>query len=596
MSDPKEKHSFSGRITRIAAEPRLSKSGDYVFRGLEVLAAPDNKRVFVLIPESVCAMDREDLYRFPLLCREGAEMAAFGLVRNNELTDGTIIHMADVDTYLVLEPYRLVSVTDAVEAGMCLRSVDARYRMAADEPFWMAKGKMVHHLFDYLLAAEAAGREPSFNEAFQAARPALLEVLPGSAVSVKNGDLVEDAKRHFSNLKSWIDKTDLQNTGVLVEADGMSSVFGIKGRADAILSRGDSRTIIELKTGRQVMDDHLVQLYAYSLLFTDTESDPIPEGVVFYSGTGAVRKLRRSERPLVIEGRNRVIALKNSYTRPVDGSPSALFDETCPRTGKCFQSRACSTLYPVSDSSALGALGPEAQEYYTRWFTSLSKEINHIEGEFAAILNPNTLHERVTAGITVGIAELSALDEHVRIAPGAPLEADADSNTPDMGYALKRAKRRIRFILEEKTVEFGAGEEIILHPGDPCSGRAMRGIVEGTREGVVTAAVSLPRNCRPGNGDEPTPIVLDGVDTAWYVDRVPFLRGPELARQALLRFLLSADPGLVGTVRPECTKPGVELSEAVTRTEMDKAPVKDGKSSGKPSRTRRAASSATGRV
>ncbi|GEM_PF-5567613 len=128
-----------GYVTRIALEPQRARRGDYLFRGLEILSETDAPRTFLIIPESVLEFGRPDLYGFPGLCWEGAEIAAFKAQLNNTLEDGSTILVVTPETELVLEPFRPVSVTEAVEAAGCIRLVDLRYRVAPARTFWMAK-------------------------------------------------------------------------------------------------------------------------------------------------------------------------------------------------------------------------------------------------------------------------------------------------------------------------------------------------------------------------------------------------------------------------------------------------------------------------
>ena len=138
---------FQGVVVRIASEPKTALRGGYIFRGLEVSDGSHTDRIFLMFPEFA----GEDLYGFPLLCWSGARIAAFNLQLNNRLDDGSVIYTVTSESRLVLEPFRLVSVTEAVEAAGCIRSADLRYRVGSGEPFWMAKGRLIHTLLDCLL-------------------------------------------------------------------------------------------------------------------------------------------------------------------------------------------------------------------------------------------------------------------------------------------------------------------------------------------------------------------------------------------------------------------------------------------------------------
>ena len=108
---------------------------------------------------------------------------------------------------MVLEPFRLVSVTDAVEAAGCIRSADLSNRVGSGEPFWMAKGRLIHSLLDCLLYNHAESWDRIFPEAYQEALPALMAVLPGSGIFPDQEAFGDEAGAHFNNLKSWLRKS-----------------------------------------------------------------------------------------------------------------------------------------------------------------------------------------------------------------------------------------------------------------------------------------------------------------------------------------------------------------------------------------------------
>ena len=193
MSSESTSHSLEGRVVRIASEPRVATKGGYLFRGLELAGDTDSDRIFIIFP--VFAGD--DLYEFPLLCWEGARIAAFDLELNNRLEDGSVIYAATEQSELVLEPYHLVSVTEAVEAASCLRIADVRYRVAPDEPIFMAKGKLIHTLFEHLVQNGAGAWTSAFEAAFRSALPAFMSALPGSRVVTDEKALEDEARGHF---------------------------------------------------------------------------------------------------------------------------------------------------------------------------------------------------------------------------------------------------------------------------------------------------------------------------------------------------------------------------------------------------------------
>ena len=278
VDEKNPKHSsVSGRITRISSEPKTAAKGGYLFRGLELASDQIDGRIFVILPSFV----GDELYEFPLLCWAGAEIACFNLEVNNRLEDGTIIYSATPESDLILEPRRTVSVTEAVEAAACIWSADVRFRVGPEEPFWMAKGKLIHTFFEYLVSRGSGHVRNNFREAYRKAVPALISVLPGSDINIHSKTLEEEARTHFTNIKSWLKRNSNIFESAEVEADQMSTRWGLKGRADALFrGNGGTTTILELKSGKVPVEDHQLQLFAYSLIFSEDGSAGTPDGYI----------------------------------------------------------------------------------------------------------------------------------------------------------------------------------------------------------------------------------------------------------------------------------------------------------------------------
>ncbi|MEJ2717190.1 MAG: PD-(D/E)XK nuclease family protein [Deltaproteobacteria bacterium] len=373
MSGESKTDFVKGYVTRIASEPQRAKRGDYLFRGLEISVAGGAEKAFLIVPETICEFGRPDLYDFPLLCWEGAEIAAFEVELNNRLHDGTAIYTATPETDLLLEPCRPVSVTDAVEAAACIHATDLSYRVRPAEPFWMAKGRLIHTLFDHLLQLGAAASDQSFRKAFREARSTVVEILPGSSVSVDDRALEEEAGLHFSNLRRWLHDVGCYFDTVRVEVDRMSTRWGLKGRADALLQTKEKDAILELKTGRFAMEDHRLQLLGYALLFADADDGP-PAGYLLYSALGRSETVTDGDRWRLLEGRNRVIGLKHSYTLEGAADHRSVAAEHCPRTGKCFARSTCRRFFGNASAGPEPFLQGLEREYYNRWFRLLSLE------------------------------------------------------------------------------------------------------------------------------------------------------------------------------------------------------------------------------
>ncbi|MDQ7783172.1 MAG: AAA domain-containing protein [Desulfomonilaceae bacterium] len=514
-----------GRVVRIAAEPTKAPRGGYLFRGLEIAEEKDKHRTFIMVPEFAGPA----LYEFPLLCRHAATICGHFLDLNNALDDGTLIYTATPESELLLEPHRPVSVTDAVEAGECLRSVDVRFRTGTGEPFWQAKGRLIHELFDRLVH-HGCGDDVRFDEAYQTALPSLKEILPGSAVSVDDRDLEREAEGHFRNLAEWLSDNGKCFAGADVEIDRISSRWGLKGRADAIFRRRDESLILELKSGRVPVDAHRRQLYAYGLLFSEA-GEHIADGRVMYSANGRVDSCAGMPagdlKARILSGRNRVVALKHSYTSDEDFYQRFGGLPPCSRQGTCFNRKNCHRLFGGPAGSP-PAPGGEEREYYDRWIRLVSTDIWASEGEFSRVLDCSTLQSRIDAGRTISLAELTM---------------DMDSHTErSCGLAFA-----VGILADPQGAsDVAPGEELIVHQGDPCAPEAFRAWVTRIHEDriFVRFRVPVPMSEREESSDREIPEPRDG----WFLDRLPFSRPREAARQSLFEFLTRAHKSVVSLV------------------------------------------------
>ena len=84
--------------------------------------------------------------------------------------------------------------------------------------------------------------------------------------------------------------------------------------------------------------------------------------------------------------------------------------------------------------------------------------------------------------------------------------------------------------------------------GTRAGSAAMRGRVIDSEEGRTLVRLKVPFD--PSSSDPPTPDSFPAFESTqtWFLDRIPFSRGREVARQALFRFLEKADPAVVEAV------------------------------------------------
>ncbi len=534
---------MEGRIVRIASEPKRAAKGGYLFRGLELAGDTDHDRIFIIFP--IFAGD--DLYEFPLLCWEGALIAAFDLELNNRLGNGSVIYATTEGSEVVLEPYHLISVTEAVEAASCLRIADVRYRVAPDEPIWMAKGKLIHTLFEHLVQNSGKESTRSFKAAFHSALPAFMSTLPGSKVLTDERALENEAREHFKNLGSWLERNSEIFASAQTEVDGISSRLGLKGRADALFhDETKRRTILELKSGKVPVDAHMLQLYAYSLLFADETAKTQANGYVIYSSTGRAIKLdngnRQSKRNILM-GRNRAVSLKYSYTQDI----GALSMHQCTRNGRCFARSACRKLFCDPAAGQILFRNSQERDYYNNWFKVLSIESWDADHDFARVLDRKTLPERILEGVTLKITNLNfeqSIDAHGR---GSKVETDRTLRETS-GQSQLRGRICVELTMDDVYAEVGTGEEVMIHRGNPCTEPAFRARVLSSHAGRILVALKVPftRSSGPEMTSETFPFELN--PEGWFLDRVPFSRAREVTRQSLFGFFANASSDVVKIV------------------------------------------------
>lgn len=540
--------SIQGRVVRIASEPRVAPRGGYLFRGLELSAEGEYSRIFLMFQEGLA----RDLYDLPQLCWVGTEVAAYRLAVNNRLDDGSIICSVTPETDIILEPHRPVSVTEAVEAAACVRSVDVRFRVGPDEPFWMAKGRLVHTLFQHAIY-DGSDSNAAFRKAFRSALPEVFSVLPGSDVSITDPALEQEARTHFRNLVSWVDERREALSGVEAETDRMSVRYGLKGRADAIFRGPGCDTIVELKSGRMPLPEHLLQLHAYRLLFGEGADAPEPDGVVIYSATGradVAADLSREWTRAILEGRNRVVALRKSY---LAGNTEILAEHACHREGTCFARANCRRLF--GDGRTKGPLLTGAnREYYDRWFRLLALETWTQDEAFSRHLDPRTLDARLAEGATIAVIE-AQLAEHSQDNTGLKKSPDT-THTSTSGEekdeshpagSMKLPSARMLLSLPQGGLDLNRGDLVILHRGIPTGPHAFHARIGSVDGGQLLARIGTAGALQGGKGQDLVPQILR-VPDGWFLDRLPFSRGSEVAGRGLFHFLAKADPPIVQLV------------------------------------------------
>lgn len=546
MENVEDSFCVHGEVVRLNPKRIPARNGAYHFSAVELKVDLSNDRTFIIFPE----YSGLDFFEFPKLCWPGARLSAYGLRLNNRLEDGCVILCVGPKSELVLEPFRPVSVVEAVESFRCLRAIDLKYRLRSEEPFYLAKGKAIHSLFDHLVRNPSNSTKSFFDLPLSSAISAFLEILPGSSTSITYEDLKNEFKRHHKNLAYWISNNFGDDFEVDTEFDKISIRYGLKGRADAVFYSDSSKTIVELKSGKFPSDDHLLQLHAYGMIMLGTSAECEMNCCLVYSSTGLSKKVENlsfDNNRSVLHGRNRCVALRRYYAFKDNFCiPSEI--NSCDVNTKCYSRKNCEDFY-YSRPPSSNLSNDIQREYYDTWFTLIAIDEWHQESEFARILDKSTLNERLADGSTIpvkfsnscNVVESELGEDHG--AKKARAREERNDSRSSISNLASSGNGQVDFICIDGIGDLSEGDEIIVHRGDVCATDSIRGRVNevGQTRLSLVSKIDIRRHSRElicnHNGNE-----------MWYVDRVPFLRGREVSRKGLLTFLRNAAPNILNAV------------------------------------------------
>jgi DNA replication ATP-dependent helicase Dna2 len=532
-------HEVSGVVSRILLEPRRAKRGGYLFRSLEIVGRGASARSFINIPRNLYEQGRGDLYRFPELCRPGVEICGRGMNLNNTLTDGTRLYVACPSSWLTLEPRRFVNVTEAAQAAICIRRADIAARTPMLEPFWSARGALIHALLSALVVGACEGREPDFDASFASALRSVSPKLIGSGVSFDERTLRDDVEGHFRRIGSWLRNVGPRFRDVSLELEVRSTLWGLRGRVDALFRNDEESLILELKTGRDSSNEHPLQLAGYALALQGPDGR-LPKGTLLYSRSGRAESLENPDIAALIEGRNRILALRRRYATPRDGaSPTPRGTEAvCADPRNCFQRHECRLIFG-EDRVALPFANHPHGDYYESWFHAVSQDMFDSE--------ESSSNQR---GLFLEAAESNGL-----------IACDVAGVEPGAGMGT-----RMLWLTSEDLFRFAAIMDRVrlYRPGEEF-GRQWTGLIRDVAGDSIRVEVGVPL---PLGRGEPPYSAADSIfqeGNRLHLEPLPF-SGGSAARHALFFFITRGAPSVVEAITRE--GPGHDSSE---RTRPDRA-------------------------
>ena len=243
---------------------------------------------------------------------------------------------------VVVEPDRLINITDLHNAAYCVRQDLLRDMHPSAPTPASARGTLIHAIFKEMLKDSAA----ESSDLLQTYLTAQVQQLAESGAT--EHEIAEAAQLHLANLDAWRHQqaSDLWAHPFSVRAETflLAPEIGLKGRLDILLERDGESSLIELKKG-QVSGDlprerHRWQVQGYQALL-EARGREIRSATLLYSGTS--RGAEGYRIPPRARDLHAVMAQRNALAlaRATGSVPPPPGGAKCER---CYQREACTTM------------------------------------------------------------------------------------------------------------------------------------------------------------------------------------------------------------------------------------------------------------
>lgn len=312
---------------------------------------------------------------------------------------------------LILHPDQLISATVVADSFSCMRRavLQDRVKASSEASAPLVYGTLLHEIFQEALMENKW--EPGFlNTVIDKAMKKHIEDLYTIRVSFT------DAREHLSSkmpeLRGWAEKfissfprpdavahgRNNEKTSVCVsklldiEEHVWSPLYGLKGNIDATVQvtvkNGPVRRTLtvpfEVKTGKNVSENHQAQTMLYNLLLSDRYDIEIVYGILYYMETSLTKIIPavRNELRHMIKQRNQLAC--HIRERSVQLPPMKRNKHAC---GKCYAQTSCFVYHRLADdgdgeTSGLSEkfdqvvkhLTPTHKEFFLKWEALLTKE------------------------------------------------------------------------------------------------------------------------------------------------------------------------------------------------------------------------------
>lgn len=312
---------------------------------------------------------------------------------------------------LILHPDQLISATVVADSFSCMRRavLQDRVKATSDASAPLVYGTLLHEIFQEALMANNWDQH-FLNHAIDRAMKKHIEDLYTIKVSFT------DAREHLASkmpeVRGWAakfvssyprsdalaqgrnnEKTSICVSKLLdIEEHVWSPLYGLKGNIDATIqvtlkNPNEERTLtvpFEVKTGKNVNENHQAQTMLYNLLLSDRYDIEIVYGILYYMETSLTKVIPavRNELRHMIKQRNQLAVYIRE--RSVQLPPMKRSKHAC---GKCYAQASCFVYHKLADegdgeTSGLNDkfdqivkhLTPTHRNFFLKWEDLLTKE------------------------------------------------------------------------------------------------------------------------------------------------------------------------------------------------------------------------------
>ncbi|OAG28903.1 DNA replication ATP-dependent helicase Dna2 [Nematocida displodere] len=230
--------------------------------------------------------------------------------------------------YLIIHSAKSLPATTIVQSLNCQRKAALIQKVEVCKKEYsrtQVHGIIIHEWFEHLLKnrnATVASVAAELNQIIQK------HVLLSYLVDQDTGDVFKEVLKHLGALRKFI--RELPYAEYREGKTRYSKILQIKGKTDAIISNKGKETEIELKTGKSIQVDNIVQVLIYALL--QQEQRGYSSQVLYHMKSGAQQKimLNHIEVVGVLNNRNKMVRHPSIPPRKEIGHCQVCFvKETC---------------------------------------------------------------------------------------------------------------------------------------------------------------------------------------------------------------------------------------------------------------------------